>query len=254
MNNPILLFYPEPLKPVPSSRVSKVCKEHNIPFHNDPLKPYDLHIFWSYTPRCIVPDAFTLTDKDVINRGCWDIGKQKVNDIFNDISIDPETHVGLCVEKWDMQGRNGRHHLITCPARRREGFIYQRYIRDKKNGLFVKYRIFYADGIDFILLSKKKGVFDSEYICSENVIVNKEDFFTPESEALFNENCRRFGIDYGDIEFMSDNGEPVIIDVNNVAGDHLPIKYFGERITRRKDNVFLNFIKRRYARIKTENP
>lgn len=242
---PVLLFWPEINKPVPQSRVYRICKEYGIEFHSDIKKPYDLHFFWSYTPKSIEPDGMTLYGKDVINRGCWDIGKQKVNDIFNDFSVDPETHRGLCVEKYDKQGQHSQHHIIQCPAPKKDGYIYQRYIEDKEGGLYVKYRIYYADGIEYILKQKKRSVFgmasyDEDYVTHEWVNVRK--IFTEREQAQFDINCGKFGFNYGDVDFLMENGKPIIIDINNIVS-HI---YFTPWIKEVQDQQFLRFIKRRY--------
>lgn len=242
-----LLFYPEENKSGPMSRVYRICKEYNIPFHSDPSKHYDLHFFWSYTPKSIIPDEFTLTDKNVINQGCWDIGKQKVNDIFNDISICPETHTGHCVEKYDKQGQHGQHRLITCPAPRRDGFIYQKYIHDMVDGLYIKYRIYYADGIEYILKQGKHHLFGGpdwrkDYVWHQ--WVDPKEIFTEKTQREFDEKCKKFGFDYGDVDFMMDNGEPIIIDINNVVSNI----FFTPWIKEVQDKQFLNFIQRRYDR------
>jgi len=240
-----ILFYPEPLLPSPMARVYRICKEYGIEFHNDPQKNYDLHFFWSYTPRSIIPDEFTLTDKNVINRGCWDIGKQKVNDIFNDISVNPEIFRGICVEKCDKQGRHDLHKLINCPAQRKEGYIYQRFISDRIGNLYVKYRIYYADGIEYILKQSKHSLFGSpdhgtDYVTHEWIDVRR--IFSEEEQGEFDRKCIEFGFDYGDVDFLMENDKPIIIDINNVVS-HIS---FTDWIKKAQDDQFLRFIKRRY--------
>jgi len=237
---PILLFWPEENKSSPLSRVRQVCEKYGVKFHSDPTKPYDLHFFWSYTPKSIIPDSFTLTAPRVINRGCWDIGKEKVNDIFNDIRVDPTTYQGIYVEKQDMQGQHWMHRLVTCPTIVRDGYIYQRYIEDRDGDSYVKYRIFYADGIDFILKRRQKDPFGMEYIGHE--IIEKRLVFSLEAEEEFKGKCLKFGVDFAEIDFVLDCGNPVILDVNNIAGT----RELGSEIQQAIDTCFLNFIQRRY--------
>lgn len=239
------MFWPEENKAVPLSRVRRICDDYGIPYHSDPGEPYDLHFFWSYTPRRIAPDSFTLGALNVINRGCWDISKEKVNAIFNDFSVDPETHQGICVEKGDMQGRHSMHSLITCPAPGREGYVYQRYIEDKEGDLFVKYRIYYADGIEYILKQKKRTLFghaDYNYDYVTHEWVDIRSIFTLEMQSDFDRKCRQFGLDYGDVDFLMEDGKPVIIDVNNVVS-HI---FFTPWIKEAQDQQFIRFIQRRY--------
>jgi hypothetical protein len=243
-----ILFYPELLQSKPLSRIYRILKEQglksNIVYHNDPTKPYDLHMFWSYTKCQIEPDELTLKDKDVINRGCWNVSKEKVNDIFNDIRIDPTKHFGICVEKLDQQAKHKQHSLIVCPTVKREGYIYQRYIADQENGMFVKYRIYYADGIQVILKQVKPGLFTSDYIKHE--VIDKRRFFTKESENEFTKKCKKFGIDFGEIEFISDEGNPIIIDVNNCVGGGGVKGLSGTELHKQIDDLFITFIKQRY--------
>jgi len=246
-NYPTLLFYPEVNKDLPQSRPHRICKEYGVPFHSDPNKPYDLHFFWSYTPKSIVPDSFTLNQPNVINRGCWDIGKEKVNSIFNDFSVDPETHVGLCIEKADRQGRHDLHKLIQCPAPRKDDYVYQRYIEDKEGDLFIKYRIYYADGIEWILKQKKRTLFghaDYNYDYVTHEWVDVREIFTVQMEKEFDLKCLEFGLDYGDIDFLMEDGIPIIIDINNVVSNIS----FIPAIKKAQDEQFLNFIKKRYDR------
>ena len=243
-----ILFYPEPLKPKPLSRVYRVLKEqgtkNGITYHNDPTKPYDLHIFWSYTKDRIKPNELTLIDKAVINRGCWEVGKEKVNNIFNDIRIDPTTYKGVCVKKLDKQGSHKNHSLITCPDIREEGFVYQKYIDDKEGDQFVKYRVYYADGIQVILKSYKPTIFGSE--CTKHEIVAKRQLFSPEAEAKFILKCMAFGLDFGEIDIMMDEGIPIIVDVNNCVGGGFVWGLTGTDIHKKIDNTFITFIKQRY--------
>jgi len=243
-----ILFYPEALKANPLSRVYRILKgREDIVFHNNPLKLYDLHIFWSYTKHSIVPDELTLTDKDVINRGCWNVEKEKVNNVFNDIRIDPTKHKGFCVEKSNRQGDHGNHSIINCPTEKKEGYIYQKYIEDKEGNLFIKYRVYYADGIRYILKSYKPTPFGSE--CTKHILISKQDMFkTLKHEYKFILNCKNFGFDFGEIDVVMDNGEPIIVDVNNCVGGGFVWGLTGTKIHKRIDKSFIAFIKNRYDR------
>lgn len=243
---PKILFWPAPLLPKPFSRVYRICAEYGVPYTGDIRDDYDLHLYWNFNKNRCEPDYFTVTSNDVINRGCYDVSKVKVTKIFDDITLDPEKHVGICVEKHDHQGDHENHRLITCPAPRREGYIYQRYIDNKDGPLFVKHRIYYADGIEYILRQRKRSLFGmldrlADTVTSE--FVNVRSIFTEQQQMQFDSRCRQFGFDYGDADLLIENGNPVIIDINNVVGPH----FFGDaEIKRVQDTQFLNFITRRY--------
>ena len=241
-----ILFYPEPLKPKPLAKVYRVLQgRDDIAYHNDPTQPYDLHMFWSYTKHSIKPDDFTLLAPNVINRGCWDIGKDKVNDVFNDIRIDPIKHHGICVKKFDRQGRHNRHKIIQCPAAPRSGYIYQKYIEDKEGDLFIKYRVYYADGINYVIKNHKAHPFASDRALPLEE-VPKETIFTAEQEQDFINKCNLFRVDFAEIDIVMDNGVPIVVDVNNIVGGGDDPGLTGTEIGRITDEAIITFIKRRY--------
>lgn len=239
-----ILFYPDPLLPKPLSRVYRILQGVDwIDYHNDPTKPHDLHIFWSYTKSKIVPDDITLLSTDVINRGCWDITKQKVNDIFNDLSVDPKNYHGICVEKLEMQGSHRSHRLIHCPAEPKQGFIYQKFIENKEGNLYFKYRVCYADGVKLVIKKYNKSIFASDYV--DNIEVPKQDLFTPEQERDLVQKCQKFGVDFAELDVMIYEGQPVVIDVNNVVGGGHINAESGTQVSDDMDETFFDFIRSR---------
>jgi len=218
-----ILFYPDPLDNYKRySRVLRILEgRKDISFHNDPLLPYDLHIFWSYTRCRIEPPELTLKDSRVINRGCWDISKKKVNDIFNDISIDPRKHKGIAVEKREWQGGHQWHGLVKCPAEPRPGYVYQRYINHKEGRYYVRYRIFLMGGV---ITHVNKRYETTEFVTGTEKVENihPDKFFTPaEKQDLLNK-CHIFGVDFGELDILIDNGRKIVIDVNNMVGGRHP--------------------------------
>ena len=246
-NKVTILFYPEPLKPKPLSRVYRILQGVDwIDYHNDPTMPHDLHIFWSYTKSKIIPDEITLNSPDVINRGCYDITKQKVNDIFNDLSVDPLTHSGICVEKLEMQGSHRSHRLIHCPAEPKAGFIYQKYIENKEGEYYIKYRVCYADGVKYVVKKYNRSIFNSDYALS--VAVSKETLFTPDQEADLIQKCKKFGVDFAELDVMIDNETPVVIDVNNIVGGGHIHAESGTTVSDEMDQTFFDFVRDRVFR------
>ena len=239
-----ILFYPEKLTiKTRVSRVGRILKDCPwVKFHNDPSKPYDLHIFWSYTRNKITPDKLTLTDKNVINRGCWDISKVKVNDIFNDISIDPTTHKGLCVEKRDWQGGHAFHSVIQCPAAPKPGYIYQKCIKNVEDNLYVRYRVYYMGGITHVAKRYEKIPFVTSTVKVD--FIEPDNFFTPKEKADFVHKCKLFGVDFGEVDVLIDNGEKIVIDVNNIVGGNHPPLLMKTKEYKEIDQTFLEFIKR----------
>ncbi len=212
-----ILFYPDPADNVKRySRVFRILQEHpEIKYHNDPQKPHDVHVFWSYTRHSITPDSITLNAPNVINRGCWDISKGKVNRIFDDLFVDPLSYKGVCVEKYDRQGRHNYHRLVQCPVTPKKDYVYQRYIDTREDGLFVRYRVCWMDKITHIRKIWQETPFISKVVKIEEI--DTRSLFTQSQEKDFESKCKEFGVNLADIDVLWD-GKPVVIDVNNIVG------------------------------------
>ncbi len=214
-----VLFYPDRVDDDRISMIYRMLLENpHVKYHNNPRKPHDAHVFWSYTGHSIIPDGITLNAPNVINRGCWNIGKQKVNDVFNDISIDPLTYKGLCVEKYDRQGKHKYHRVVSCPVKPKKDYIYQRFIEDREDGCYIRYRVHYAGGVVCVRKVYQKEPISTHQGGMTSVVIDKRELFTEEQERRFNLGCKKFGFDLGDVDVMNDGGVPIVIDVNNVAG------------------------------------
>ena len=246
-----ILFYPDPLDNYEHySRVLRILEKCDwVTFHNNPLKPYDLHIFWSYMRNKITPPALTLKDKIVLNRGCWDISKVKVNRIFNDISIDPREHKGICVEKYDWQGGHHWHSIVECPIEPKPGYIYQKYIDDMEGDFYIRYRVFLMDGI-ITHVSKRyeKHRFET-FIKGEPQTVKIEniapsDFFTDDEMADILNKCHKFGVDFGELDILIDNDKKIILDVNNVVGGNSADIIRQSKTYKETNESFLNMLKK----------
>ena len=240
-----ILFYPDRLDNYHRySRVLRILEKCDwVTFHNNPRAPYDLHIFWSYTRKKIKPPELTLRDKIVLNRGCWDVSKQKVNDIFNDISIDPRKHQGNAVEKREWQGGHRWHSIVECPTEPKKGYIYQRYIDDREEGFYIRYRIFLMDGvITHVNKRYEKYRFKTSTIRVENIA--PDEFFTVEEISDITQKCRKFGIDFGELDILVDNGKKIVIDVNNLVGGHHPGILARSQPYKEIDQSFLNMLKK----------
>lgn len=239
-----ILFYPDPLDNHKRySRVLRILEDCKwIDFHNDPSKPYDLHIFWSYTRCRIKPPGLTLSDNIVLNRGCWDISKAKVNRIFNDISVNPIKHKGKCVEKREWQGGHQWHGIVNCPARPKPGYVYQRLINNREGRFYVRYRIFLMGGVvTHVNKRYEQEPFKTSTIKVDNI--RPEDFFSPvEMKDVLN-GCKRFGIDFGELDILIDKGEKIVIDVNNMVGGKHPEILARSQPYKEIDQSFLKMLK-----------
>jgi hypothetical protein len=237
-----ILFYPDPLEKEPLSRVFRVLRDQrNIQWHNDPKLPHDIHFFWSYTKSKIKPDGITLGAKNVVNAGCWDITKEKVHKIFNNISVNPETHKGICVEKIDLQAKHKFHKLIECPAKRQKGYVYEKFFENMEDGFHVKYRVYYADGITHIIKKYTTQIFVTDIQKYE--VIDKRTLFTAEQENELIRKCKSFGFNFGELDVVMDGKTPVVVDVNNVVGGGNVPMLTGTPIFKEIDNTLITFLK-----------
>jgi hypothetical protein len=242
----IVLFYPDPLETQPISRVHRVLMDQNdITWHNNPSQPHDIHFFWSYTKSKIVPDAVSLNSPYVVNAGCWDITKPKVHRVFNDISVEPQNYSGICVEKIDMQGRHRNHSLITCPAKPKNGYVYERYFKNMQDGYHIKYRVYYADGITHIIKKYTTQIFVTDIQRFEVIPIRQ--LFTEAQELDLVRKCQAFGFHFGELDVVMDGDTPIVVDVNNVVGGGNVPMLTGTDIFREIDSTLITFLYKWYG-------
>lgn len=236
----VILFYPEPLKEQPMAKAGRALSRHpEITWHNDPTRPHDVHIFWSYTKNSIVPDEITLKSKNVINRGCWDISKKKVHRIYNDISINPKHHKGACVEKIDQQAMNEHHKLIVCPTEPKTGYVYEKYFENVEYGYYVKYRVSYADGITHVIKRYNSYPFIDDILKFE--VIDKRIIFSEQQEKELIEKSKLFGLNFGEFDVVMDGDIPIVVDVNNIPGAVIP-PIFGTPISDEIEESFIAYL------------
>lgn len=225
--------------------VYQYCDNLGIDYHNNPSMPYDIIFFWSYTKTTTVQDDFIKKSPRVINRGCYDVTKSRVEEIFNTgIFINPEIHEGECVRKSQSQAAHDGV-VIKCPHKPEEGFIYQQII-DTKNGRgnYIHYRVFYSGQIDYVLKKESSDMFDVDNSLVSVEMIELKEVFSRHQIKYINDKCKLFGLDFGELDVLKDAGNEIyVIDVNNVAGreNYQPSKLMSDKYRK----CFINFLKRR---------
>lgn len=209
----IILFYPD--LPRPINRLYHVLLDLGIKFHNNTSLPYDVAFFWTYEDK-MEPDSF-IKGIDCINKGCFDVTKTRVNNIFDDIIVDPEIYEGLVVRKSERQCSLDEK-IIICPSKKEEGFVYRKYIETRTDNAYVDYRIFYFGEIKFIVSKwNYGGIFKRE-----NHIWHLEplSILSPDKIRSIEDGCKNFGFDFGEIDLLKDvhNNNFYVVDLNNIAG------------------------------------
>jgi glycosyltransferase involved in cell wall biosynthesis len=210
---PTVLLYPDKLR---GNRLKFALDALGYNYHNDPTKPYDVALYWSYhqVRRELDDTSATLP---LLNKGCWDISKEKVNKVFDNVNVNPETYHGVAVRKTNHQGaHNGE--LTVCPQPQKPGWVYQKFIDTKENNHYLCYRVFYAGQVDFVVKQWETDMFKLSHAKVE--MVDKRELMTEEQERWLCDKMVEFGCDFGEVDVLKDkDGEIYVIDLNNVAGN-----------------------------------
>lgn len=155
------------------------------------------------------------------NYGCVDISKSRVAEVFAQVfgyplTLDPETGIGLAVEKGEGNGvHDGR--LVWRPTRARPGRTYQRLIDNVENGEAVDLRTPFVGGRPIVVFIKRRPV--EQRFANHNAsvsLVRPSDVFSPEEIEKLGAFTRAMGLDWGGLDVLRDRptGRLYVVDVN----------------------------------------
>lgn len=209
-----ILFHPDPLTEV--CKLYPVLKGLGIDFHNYKTKPFDLFIYWSYHKSIAEQDEFTLVTSG-LNKGCFDVSKTKINEVFDNIIVNPETYSGVVVRKTELQCSLDEV-VLQCPTTKQDGYIYRKFIDTFENEKPTDLRLFYFGEIKFICKKTYLGAMFDRH----NYIWEPQPLFTIPiwKRQEIETKCKSYGFDIGEIDVLKDSntGECFVIDINNVSG------------------------------------
>jgi hypothetical protein len=234
-----ILFYPT--KPLSWHILYSICHMLGYRMTNDPKAHFDVAVAFqdaTVRPSDKILDEIAAHHK-VININCADIGKDRVDRIFEEVfgygvAVDPRTYKGAYVKKPVLNARHSveAFGLLTEPSEPEPGYVYQKLI-DNKSGAHsaTDVRTFiFGSAIPFLLYRKKdiSDRFNDDTIIATRADVS--DFLTEKEHADVLRFCRAFGLDYGELDILRDNsdGKIYIVDVNNTPSGPQP----GIHITR----------------------
>ncbi len=157
-----------------------------------------------------------------INCACLDVSKSKVAAVFEEVfgyplSVDPETWHGPAVEKSE---RNGAHdgHVITCPAPRKAGMVYERLIDNSDNGRWIEdYRAPTVGGHIPLVYIKQRALDYRFANVNDRVLLRRpEQLFSVHERQQLRQFCAAMGLDWGGIDVLRDrpSGRLYVVDVN----------------------------------------
>lgn len=194
----------------------------------DPDSAFDFAVAWQ---DCTWVDDQPLleaiaSDKPVLNLGCRDISKKRVEAVFESIFgystfIDPTKYVGACVRKYDENARGGS--VIRCPVAAVEPqFVYQRLIDSAHAGRMIEYRVpIVLDQLPVVYVQEKS-------IPAETIKTEKLSLQVSSASAVFSDSecilirsfCRDMGLDFGELDIVRANDDQriYILDANKTPG------------------------------------
>src|SRR5205814_10355129 len=136
-----------PDKPVPQSALYKVAHRLGYRFVTDEKERADVIIAWE---DCTIRRADARLDRlaatsRVINVRATDISKQRVAEVYERVfgyamKVDPRSGSGPILRKSDQ---NARHDgtIVTAPVEPEPGYVYQRLINNRVDGLYEDIRL-----------------------------------------------------------------------------------------------------------------
>jgi hypothetical protein len=218
-----ILFYPD--KPDYSQVLYKICNSLGWAMTSSIKSRPDLIVaFQDTTKRAYSPILSKLAeDNYVVNKGCNDISKVKVEDVFRDTFgygtfVDPETYVGLCVVK---SNANAMHdgEAIECPTTAtRSDVVYQKVINNTVGDGVLDIRVpIVGSEIPFVYLKYRslRSRFSNKNTSATMGAVDS--VFTKDEITRIKQFAEKLELDFGELDVLrdADDGKIYVVDVNN---------------------------------------
>lgn len=184
------------------------------------------------------------------NRGCGDVSKTRVAQVFEAVFgypllVDPLTWRGPAVEKGETNGaHDGR--IVTCPAPPQPGKVYQRLVDTAEDGQVRDYRTPCVGGEPVLVFVKRRPSRDrfANYNTSVSLAAPDEVFSTGELAAI-RAFVRAMRLDWGGLDILRDRGTGrlYIVDVNKTDMPPLALPFPDKiRATRRLAAAFRRLV------------
>ena len=226
-----VLFYPE--RPKYYHMLYSVCNILGYRITNNPTEKFDLAVaFQDITVR---PKNTILEDLikkySVVNANCVDISKERVEKIFEEVfgygmAVDPRTYQGEYVRKSDA---NAVKDAVTfnAPMEPEKKYVYQRLIdnrREDNNSVLDMRAVVFKDTIP-VAMTRVRSIpdrFIDDTVAAD--LVEADSILSSEEQGKILAFCKRFGLDYGELDILRDksDGKIYIVDVNSTPGGPVP--------------------------------
>lgn len=209
----------------------------------------DLYVhFEDATVRRPVAYPSHLHRRFVINACCDDIGKDRVERVFQQVfgygmQVDPTAFDGICVRK---SIANARHDgvIVRCPTQPEPGYVYQRLINNVEQGKALDIRVEIMNGCIPFVVHRFKSLSDRFDRTERSLLGRTEDVFDPAEIAAIRRFTQRMGLDYGELDVLRDrdDGRIYIVDANNTPSGPQP----GRDMSGRECRAFSRLLSRAF--------
>lgn len=216
---PSVSFYP--MRPEPKMQAAWLVRALRLRIG---LRPVPGHptIAWD-TGTYFDESATHRLPPDAINGACLDVSKARVDATWQavagyGITVEPTHNRGRMVVKSEENGaHDGR--LVTGPGRRRQGFVYQRFIDTQRDGRVYGSRpVIIGNEMPLVLdfWRAESDLFNGRSHCS---VKSPDQMYTTTECDQIMEFARRLGMDLGELDVMRDrvSGLIYVIDANRTS-------------------------------------
>lgn len=196
-----------------------------------PEDDFDIGVLWEDATHVRPPAIFTqiAAHKPVINLGCTDISKRRVEAAFHKVFgygsfVDPSTFRGRCVEKPDENAIAGGT-VIDCPAQPRDGFVYQQLVDGGDERVQVEYRTPIILGMIPLVNVWRQETYQQTMARRKWLGTTTKDtaeVFSAEECRLILAFCAEMGFDFGEVDILRsrDDGKLYILDANKTPAGY----------------------------------
>jgi hypothetical protein len=218
-----LLFYPE--YPLWETEIFKIAQRLDYSVTNNPRLRFDAVFHWEDTTRRRTNKRLAQLARQfpVINAGCSDISKKRVEAIFTEVFgysslVDPTSFCGTAVRKSDLNAQHDGSIVELPVASPEPGCVYQKLLNHVDDeGMAIDYRVPVFGRIIPFMTLRYKPLLSRFTKTARAVLADPQAVFSDgelEKIRLF---CSRLGLDYGELDIIRDqaDGRVYILDANN---------------------------------------
>jgi hypothetical protein len=177
-------------------------------------------IAWE-TQTWLTPGQVAHLPENTINRGCVDISKTHVAQLWEELAgypfvIDPLTTQGKFVAKPERNGMHAGQILEGPIAERRPGWTYQRLIDCRLDGLIHQMRAVVAG--THLAMAYEKWRPEPEWFMGTRISIPRtpDELFSRAEQELFLRFAAQIQMDYGELDILRDEptGLIYVVDAN----------------------------------------